>query len=227
MSGFLLDLLRRPYDSYIRHHIPRTLGVYNGVVTRKYHLTDFSAADREPEYKSDLVSAARSAVRDSDTVVEIGAGFGVTTSWLAREVGDDGSVITYEGAEDQVRVTEEALTLTGDVVNEDLRERTEIVHGIVASSNVVYGPMADVKTIAPGELPDCDVLVTDCEGAEMAIIPALTIRPRAMVVETHPDYGAPTDRLRSHLESMEYDCRTITLRELPEGEKAILVCESR
>jgi hypothetical protein len=46
--------------------------------------------------------------------------------------------------------------------------------------------------ISPAELPECDILELDGEGAESLILRNMTIRPRVIAVETHGVYGAPT-----------------------------------
>jgi hypothetical protein len=38
--------------------------------------------------------------------------------------------------------------------------------------------------VTPAELPECDVLELNCEGSEIGILRNMTIRPRAIAVET-------------------------------------------
>jgi hypothetical protein len=56
----------------------------------------------------------------------------------------------------------------------------------------VYGDPSQLATlvVAPVELPGCDVLELDCEGAEIVILRDMTIRPR--VVE---EWGIAEPRL--------------------------------
>src|SRR5262249_41883865 len=62
----------------------------------------------------------------------------------------------------------------------------------------VFG--SDLGTILPpSQLPACNVLQLDCEGAEVEILHELTIQPRVILVETHGVYGAPTDLVASLL----------------------------
>jgi hypothetical protein len=44
----------------------------------------------------------------------------------------------------------------------------------------------------------------DCEGTEVDILRDMTIRPRAMLVETHGIFGAPTHLVASLLEERGY-----------------------
>lgn len=223
MSEFLLPVLRHVYDRLLRHRLPRTIGVYNGVVTRKYHLLDLTKTDHEPEYKETLVSRARSITNEGDTVVEIGSGYGVCTVWLAKEVGNEGEVCTYEAGDDQVAVTREALELNSEILGADLTARTSVNHALVVSGNVVYGPISDARRLDVEDLPDCDVVVTDCEGAELPILRDIEIRPRAFVIETHPNFGAKTRDVEAVLSEYGYQCETEYLYDTDSGPKHILI----
>ncbi|WP_232702136.1 FkbM family methyltransferase [Halobacterium wangiae] len=198
------------------------MGVYNGVATKKYYLLDLTASDYEPDYKQTLVSTVRSVVAEGDSVLEIGSGYGVCTVWLARTVGEEGDVTSYEAGDKQVAATKEAIQLNSNILEEDLTERTAVEHALVGEGNAVYGP-SGAKIVNAEELPSCDVLVTDCEGAELDILPAMDVRPRTLVIETHPDFGAGTPELSSLLEDYGYECRKEYVSETPEGPKHILV----
>jgi hypothetical protein len=54
------------------------------------------------------------------------------------------------------------------------------------------------------QLPSCDVLQLDCEGAEVGILREMTIQPRVILVETHGVFGAPTNLAASVLEKRGY-----------------------
>jgi hypothetical protein len=74
-------------------------------------------------------------------------------------------------------------------------------HAVIAKSIFVYGGRSDLGAIrSPSQLPSCDVLELDCEGAEVDILRQLTIQPRAVVIETHGLFGAPTEVVRRLLE---------------------------
>lgn len=223
MPGFLRPVIRRAYDTILRHRLPRTIGVYNGVVTRKYHLLDLTKNDHEPEYKETLVSRVRAVTDEGDDVVEIGSGFGVCTVWLAKEVGREGVVSTYEAGDDQVAVTREALALNSEILGEDLTVRTSVNHALVVSGNVIYGPSSGVTRLDVSDLPGCDVMVTDCEGAELQILRDLEIRPRAFIIETHPNFGAKTSDVEAILSEYGYQCETEYLYDTDSGPKHILI----
>lgn len=216
------DTVQDVYDATVRRRLPRTLGVYNGVVTRRYYLLDLSKSENEPEYKRRLVDGVRRAVEPGDAVVEVGAGFGVCTTWAARAVGDGGSVLSLEANAEQTDVVREALDLTGQVSGEALSERVEVRHAIVGSELETYGPMAGATRVDPAELPACDVLLMDCEGAELGVLRGMSIRPRSVVVESHPTFGAPTSDVLEVLSSMGYESEARRVTTKPEGSKDVV-----
>jgi hypothetical protein len=59
-------------------------------------------------------------------------------------------------------------------------------------------------SLAASQLPSCDVLQLDCEGAEVEIPREMTIQPRVILVETHGIFGAPTNLGASVLEKRSY-----------------------
>jgi hypothetical protein len=61
-----------------------------------------------------------------------------------------------------------------------------------------------MTTVHPSELPSCDILELDCEGAEIGILRDMTIQPRVIAVETHGFLGAPTSAARELLEARGY-----------------------
>ena len=68
--------------------------------------------------------------------------------------------------------------------------------GCVASD---LGPV-----LPPSQLPPCDVLQLDCEGAEVGILREMMIQPRVILVETHGLLGAPTHLVASLLKKHGY-----------------------
>jgi hypothetical protein len=85
------------------------------------------------------------------------------------------------------------------------RNRITIVsvhHAVIAKPIFVYGEIGPVLT--PSQLPSCDVLELDCEGAEADILREMIIHPRVVLVETHGQFGAPTNLIASLLEKRGY-----------------------
>ena len=65
----------------------------------------------------------------------------------------------------------------------------------------------------PAEIPDCDVLEMDCEGAETSILSEMSIRPRVILVETHGCLGAPTSDVRDLLITIGYEVEDLGFAE--------------
>lgn len=198
----LRSTLRYPYNALIRPHIPRKIGVLNGVAVRWPRLLDID--DHTSDWKAGTVGAVQETVSAGDTVVEIGGGFGVCTVWAAREAGRNGQgqVITYEAAKNRVDVIRETIGLN------EVDDSVTVRHAVVGESVDVFGEMAGASEVPPSDLPEGDVLVMDCEGAELEILKRIREdtewRPRELVVETHGFAGAPTEEVVGNLENLSY-----------------------
>ena len=151
-----------------------------------------------PGYESTLVEGLRQHVRPGDRVVVVGGGIGVTAAIAALQAGPSGSVQCYEGAGEGVEKVRRTAALN------DVAERVTVHHAVVARSIAVYGTEPDRAVVAPRDLPECDVLEMDCEGAEADILREMTIRPRVVLVETHGCYGSPTILVASLLRERGY-----------------------
>jgi len=84
--------------------------------------------------------------------------------------------------------------------------RLTVEHAVVGKAIAVYGVPHQLSTVvvSPAELPECDLLELDCEGAEILISRNMAIRPRVIAVETHGEYGAPTRMVKELLEKLDY-----------------------
>ena len=82
------------------------------------------------------------------------------------------------------------------------KRQLTVNHAIVGEAISVYGAPEDLspRVVTPADLPECDVLALDCEGAEIVILRNLKFRPRAIAVESHGIYGAPSKMVRELLE---------------------------
>lgn len=172
---------------------------HNGVAVRSAHLPWENSS--QPYYESALVDGIESCVHQGDNVVIVGGGYGVTAVRAARRVGKEGTVIVFEGSSAQVHKTRETARLNG---SDDI---IEVNHRIVGPAKSVYGNDDEkkIKRVQPKDLPKCDVLELDCEGAEIEILNNLSQRPRAILVETHGVYDAPTSQVRAILEKKLYE----------------------
>lgn len=208
ITGGLRAAIAVFYDREIRRDLPRTGGRtiarFNGVeVPRDRRLLDgwIPGAGNRPDYEHALCGAIRRAVSRGDDVVIVGGGEGVSTVVAARAAGPAGTVRVYEGAIGYVD------TCRATVRHNDLGGRVTVHHAVVEWADRLYGDRAGADRVAAADLPDCDVLVLDCEGAEGAIIEAMSIRPVSIVVETHGCYGTPTDETWDRLLGRGYRIR--------------------
>jgi hypothetical protein len=156
------------------------------------------AAEDQPDYEATLVAGLSEMVGPGDRVVIVGGGLGVTAVIAALRTGASGSVQCFEGSKQHVRFVQQTAA-RNRVVN------ISVHHAVVAKSISVYSTVSDMGAVLPpSQLPPCDVLQLDCEGAEVEILRELSIRPRAILVETHGLYGAPTDLVASLLAKCGY-----------------------
>jgi hypothetical protein len=109
-------------------------------------------------------------------VTIVGGGYGVSTVVAARHAE---AVTVYEGgAEWAMKVDQTAST-------NEVSDRVIVRNEVVGEANDVYGETMG-NVIPPEQLPECDVLELDCEGAEEEIINDMGLSPRVIIVEMHP-----------------------------------------
>lgn len=189
------------YDHLVRPSLPVQTVLYNGVSVQASHWGDSVMPWHEtdiPEYEDALIRGIRDHAEKGDTVVIVGGGWGVSTVVAARQVGNTGHVITFEGSLDAVENIENTTNLNGVI------DTVSIQHSVVAEAISLRGAENGAKIVAPDELPDCDILVLDCEGAERNILEEMDIRPSSIVVETHRIFGAPEVQIREQAEKLQY-----------------------
>jgi hypothetical protein len=152
------------------------------------------------DYERTLIDVLRSHVRLGDKVVIVGGGEGVTAVVAAMAVGDSGSVVCIEGSSWSV------AKVKATAARNKMSNRLKVEHAVVGEAIAVYGVPDQHATlvVSPEELPECDILELDCEGAERLILPNLVIRPRVIAVETHGLYGSPTRMVKEILEKLDY-----------------------
>jgi hypothetical protein len=160
------------------------IGVYNGVA-----VPDRSRLDSRlhfPNHKAHLVAATRQRVSPGDEVAIVGGGRSVVAVHAVRAGGE---VTVYEGGREAAALARRVADLNSG----DFRV-VEAIVGDVADG--VRGETDGVGTVAPESLSG-DVLVLDCEGAELGILPVAGFE--TVIVETHPSFDAPTPRVREAL----------------------------
>lgn len=177
------------YRHTLRTVLPKThFRTDNGVRVERIPFVDLYLSSifpavwaTKPDYEQGLVSAHQTLTRPGDSVVIVGGGNGVTAVRAATVVGEAGHVRIFEGGREAVEKIRDVTRWNG------VTDRCEITHAIVGRERDVYGgDVAGADLVAPGELPECDVLELDCEGSEIDIVRNLEIEPRVLIVELHP-----------------------------------------
>lgn len=204
LSQFLTICGRRlseVLDSSLRDYTPvlESSVVFNGVKVESessYRLLDTlttASSGRKKYYEGAIIDGLEKVAEEGDRVLIVGGGWGVSTVRASQSVGKDGEVITYEGSEKKVRDIERTLNLNETPSELVIRENT------VSENYGVWGEETSRETVEPTHLPECDILVLDCEGAEEDIIKGLEQRPRAVIVEVHPEYGVRYEDISTYL----------------------------
>lgn len=188
------QILHQIYDNTVRHVLPRKLGVEHGVARYNCRLFDRTRISESAEEA--LLEGLSRHVRLGDSVVIVGGGRGVSTVVAARRAD---RVRVYEPVSERVDRVEETASLNF------VSDTVEIHHARVGEiRDTMDGDPSGAGVVSPTELPECDVLELDCEGAELEILENIRIRPRAIVVECHGCFGAPEDAVRAELERLGY-----------------------
>lgn len=150
-------------------------------------------------YEAGLVNGLNTHVDPSAHVVIVGTGFGVTVVLAAKRTGKGGQVTAYEGSAKCMELTKETIS------RNEVEAEITLIHGIVGEEISVYGSGTSAPVISASDLPECDVLELDCEGAELKILTEMRIRPKVILVETHGSLGAKSDSVRALLVELGYD----------------------
>jgi hypothetical protein len=186
----IIELVFRLYNLPVQK-----ITVHNGVAVRVGRLL---SRDVYPEHEAELIAAMRDFLNCGQQVVLIGGGRGASTVVARHCVSRTGSVTTYEGSIERIGNIQDTLILNC------VTDNVSLVHGIVGEAIQLSGIPGEAATIAPSDLPVCDTLVLDCEGAELTILKNMTIRPDVVIVETHPEYDAPAKKVIQLLENIDY-----------------------
>lgn len=184
-----VSLMRTAYSRWLRRWFPRVRrGRHAGVATadRWKRLSDYLVPweQVDDDWEAGIVRAHRQLTRTGDSVLIIGGGWGISLVAAREQVGDEGSVTLYEASRRQIDKLRETARINGI-------DDYQVRHCRVTTSSEVWD--VDEKLdegaslIEPEDLPEADVLEVDCEGAEFPILERLSIRPRLIIVEVHPD----------------------------------------
>lgn len=183
------DRLGKVYKNNIRSRLPVTgMRRRRDIVVGKKRIFDEYLPNQawtgelndKPDYKQGTVKLLKDYVNQGDGIVVVGGGYGVTAVQALREAGNEGQAHIYEGSKKQINILEEVMK------NKNMSDVSYLNHAIVGEDLGVYDELGDPKIVAPNNLPECDVLELDCEGAEVNILKNLQIKPRVIIVEVHP-----------------------------------------
>lgn len=191
----LYNTIKQTYNRLLRPHLPRKVGVYNGVPVRGPKLLD--ATDVKHDHEAGLVAATREAISPGDDVVLVGGGFGTSAVHASEAAGPYGSVHVYEASAEMYDCLTDTLAMNGC-------DNVTAHHAIVGEPGDVWGDLGDPARVSADAVPACDVLQLDCEGAELALLDAIPELPPSVVVETHGVYGASTDAVCAVLTDRGY-----------------------
>lgn len=190
------------YNRGVRKWLPHRVVLYNGVRVQAARCLDsivpWQDTDR-PSYETAIIRAIRDRVERGQKVVVVGGGWGVSTVVAAQQVGESGEVVVFEGAEDWVANLQETLELN------EVGGNVSINHAVVSHARSLRGVAGNAMVLSPDDLPYCDVLILDCEGAEKDILEELNTQPSTIVVETHGWLGTSESEVRAALEEKSYE----------------------
>jgi predicted RNA methylase len=127
--------------------------------------------------------------------VVVGAGFGVSAVAAATQGAK--RVTAFEAGAQQAEVARRTARI--NQATPTVRVRHAAVGPLINS----YSPPRDADHVDPSQLPAGDVLVCDVEGAEREVVPSMPAYD-SVIVESHGQYGSPTDEVRSTLQDRGY-----------------------
>ncbi|WP_226038880.1 hypothetical protein [Natrinema sp. DC36] len=212
-SSLIRRILRIPYNRVARPFLPTKIAVYNGVPVKEAPLFDQKVTF--PEYEGALIEAVRRYGSRGDSITQVGGGKGVSAVASAHVVGPNGNVIVYEGGKDYTDKIRRTLALN------DVQDIVKVRTKIVGEDRDVWGNSTGVETIPPEELPDCDLLILDCEGAEQKILPRIECNPATLIVETHGELGSPTEDVKEKVKQRGYKIEEVS-PEVPKDDIYVL-----
>ncbi|ELZ53471.1 hypothetical protein C467_13942 [Halorubrum hochstenium ATCC 700873] len=206
------EALPHIHNHYIRERLWRKEKVLNGIKTRSHRIGDnivpWQAGHPDPDlYEAAIIDSLRDHVRNGDSVLIVGGGWGVSTVVAAKETGEAGNVHTYEASPKYSGYVRETAALN------DVQDTVTVTNKAVSHTVSTFGDDNSANPLHPSELTECDVLELDCEGAELSIISKMDIRPRTIIVETHGVYDSSTEEITEILNEIGYIVQSVELAE--------------
>jgi hypothetical protein len=194
------------YNVYLNHRdkLPPNLSkeqIKNGVRVKNEDAKLLDTIVGFPFHENNEIEYIQEYVESGDTVVDVGGGIGVSTIWCAQKAGKEGVVHVYEASSTSIEQLETTLDINpvDAIVN--------LNHAIIGKKGgqVRFDEGEEADIVSPKDLPECDVLNMDCEGAELTILTDMTIYPRIILVETHGQYDSSGRKITRILEEKGYE----------------------
>lgn len=199
----LYHLAREHVYNQIRNYLPDDIAVHNGVAVWSVKYLDLT---KSKEWEEEVISAVRENVKSGDKVIEIGGGLGVSAVVAARHCGKEGEVVSYEADLERIEKARDVVDLN------EMGDRVSMEHGIVG--NLKIDDTFNAPQISYSSLPECDVLIMDCEGSERDILPEYDGNANTVIVETHEPFGSPSGKIIDIMENKGYEVvRTQNMKE--------------
>lgn len=133
----------------------------------------------DPNYEEQYVACLRETIGRGDRVVLIGGGEGVSAVIAAKQTQSGGAVQVYEGGTREVEKSRETARIN------EVDEVVSVDHAIVSDDISLRSEANGASVIPAQDLPNCDVLAIDADGAEIPILKKIDTTPRYLVVEHH------------------------------------------
>jgi hypothetical protein len=212
-EGGVSLLIRRSANFFYRNLspvLPYRYSKYNNVKVPSHRafgkIVPLVNTEDKPEYEKGIIESLKRNIREEDKVVICGGGLGVTAVKSAELNKKPENVEVFEGSESQIEKIEETF-------QKNNIEGIRIHHSIVGEEKNIWGEKGAANTTQPSELPSCDILEMDIEGSEMKVLEELDIEPRIIIVESHGNFGSPTEEVKKILTEKNYEIKNVDLAE--------------
>lgn len=192
----LISLIRPIYNRTIRPLTPRKeIPISNvpGDATGIGRMLDISDSI---EIKPNAIQQIRKYVDLGDSVVEVATGEGFFAAVCLTE---GAYVQTFEPQQsriDRAKNYHHKLGFTDNI---------EYNHALIESTHKNFPGISAAEELSARVLPSADVLLLDCEGAELDILKQLESSYDRILVECHSDLGANPERITHLLTGSGYE----------------------
>lgn len=169
------------------------------------YITKYTPSDIH-DYEAQYVKCIRDYVEAGEKVVLVGGGEGISTVVAAKQVQSGGTVDVFEGGAKEIEKTRETSKING------VDELITVHHAIVSNDYSLRSSADGADIVPPTELPECDTLAIDADGAEIPILEEITPGPETLIVEHHMVLDKDEivveyqpERVRSLIQDLGYD----------------------